>query len=266
MLDGLEKSETCFVTFGCVPFTNEITGWETFPNEPMFVHCSTKVLRILTDMRLDPTEIFVGASPVEARQHYENLRAGLFYNELTFDQAVYIKNENVKPVLLNGDARIVPVKRFLDHEFEREYFVKPSTDLKAFKGGLIQPGYTLRQFLYEDGMVDAHLESFIKNNEPIVIARPQEVKREYRFFVVHGEVITGSQYMFDGHVLYSDIVPAPVQFTANEYARLYQPASVFTMDLCTLANGEIKIVEYNCVNCSGVYHTDIAKFAKALRV
>ena len=45
---------------------------------------------------------------------------------------------------------------------------------------------------------------------------------------------------------------------AKEYVKLYNPADVFVMDLCDTPNG-IKIVEYNCWNCSGLYSVNISK-------
>jgi len=45
---------------------------------------------------------------------------------------------------------------------------------------------------------------------------------------------------------------------AEEYAKLYRPADIFVMDLAKTKEGT-KIVEYNCWNCSGLYHTNIEK-------
>lgn len=48
---------------------------------------------------------------------------------------------------------------------------------------------------------------------------------------------------------------------AKEYAKLYQPHEIFTMDLVETDNG-VKIVEYNCWNGSGLYHCDKIKLFK----
>src|SRR3990167_2606619 len=145
LMGALKDTCTSYSMFGCIPFTNEITGWQAFPDEDMFVHCSTKVLRILTDYTIPSTEIFVGADPVTAHRVRENMLAGVFYRVENFDQAVYSKL-SIREHLLNGDARIVKIKDWLYEEFPRDYFVKPTKDLKSFKGGVIDAGYTLSQF------------------------------------------------------------------------------------------------------------------------
>jgi hypothetical protein len=45
---------------------------------------------------------------------------------------------------------------------------------------------------------------------------------------------------------------------AIEFAQMYQPHSVFTMDLAETPAG-IRIVEYNCWNASRMYAADVAK-------
>ena len=52
---------------------------------------------------------------------------------------------------------------------------------------------------------------------------------------------------------------------AQEYALLYTPADIFTMDLARLNDGSIKIIEYNCFNCSGVYLCDLVDTYQAIK-
>lgn len=42
---------------------------------------------------------------------------------------------------------------------------------------------------------------------------------------------------------------------AKEYAKLYSPSEIFVMDLGTVGS-EIRIIEYNCWNASGLYETN----------
>ncbi len=42
-------------------------------------------------------------------------------------------------------------------------------------------------------------------------------------------------------------------------------ARAFTMDLATFKHGEdVKIVEYNCINCSGLYHSDVDQLIRSI--
>ena len=263
LLDALKFTCTSHSSFGCIPFTNEITGWQDFPDEQMFVHCSTKVLRILTDKSIPSTEIFAGADEATAERVRSNLLAGIFYDIHAFDQAVYGKLP-VRESLLNGDSRVVKIKDWLYEEFPRDYFVKPTKDLKSFKGGVISAGYSLWQFVNE-GLLDVSFMPAVEAGETMLIAPVKDIDREYRFFVVDGAVVTGSMYMFNGSVQYSSEIPAWVILAANRMALLYQPARAFTMDLATFKNGEdVKIVEYNCINCSGLYHSDVDQLIRSI--
>ncbi len=90
------------------------------------------------------------------------------------------------------------------------------------------------------------------------------IKRECRFFVVN-EVVTGSHYRINNVTICKVISPDDVIWSiANEYAKLYQPHDVFVMDIAETDDG-FKIVEYNCLNASGLYHSDVKKLFTALQ-
>lgn len=50
---------------------------------------------------------------------------------------------------------------------------------------------------------------------------------------------------------------------ARDMARIYCPAKAFVLDIC-LYQDEYKIVEINCINCSGFYDADMSKLIQAL--
>jgi hypothetical protein len=65
-------------------------------------------------------------------------------------------------------------------------------------------------------------------------------------------------YRKNNQLVLSPEIPKIVLDTADEYAKLYEPAEIYTMDLAETPNG-IKIVEYNCWNGSGLYKMDTKK-------
>ncbi len=254
-----------FVDFGVVPFTNEITGWENFRPTPGFIHCSTKVLRILTDDSLDPTTIFVGADAAKAKKLLWTMRTGLFYERQKFDQDLYRKSRilSSKQALLNHDARIMRMGDILYEEMPYDVFMKPTEDLKLFKGGIVEGGWSLFKHVTA-GLADS--EFFLKESEDkkVVVAQLKDITHEWRFFVVDKHVIACSQYMHHGRIKYNSHVPDFVQEAAERMCTYYAPAYAFTMDLCLTGEAEIKIVEYNCINCSGLYHADVTALAHRL--
>lgn len=184
------------------------------------------------------------------------LKKGVFYSLEKFDQFYY---SNLDLPLLNKDAFYLEAHSNLGTKFERDYFIKPSKDLKSLIPGIIKAGQTIEDFILNS----EHRVTIF--NEQLLFAPVQSILAEYRFFVVDNKVVTGSQYKIDDAVKYSSVVPEHVLNTAREYAQYYQPHDVFTMDLAIMQDQSIKIVEYNCWNGSGLYFCDKPKLFKAVQ-
>lgn len=254
-----------FVDFGVIPFTNEITGWENFRPTPGFIHCSTKALKILTDDSIDPTTIFVGADAAKAKKLLMTMRAGLFYERQRFDQDLYRRSRllNSRKALLNHDARYVRMGDILHEEMKYDVFIKPTEDLKLFKGGIVPAGYSLHRHV-TSGTVDAEFLDKAAEDKMVLIAQEKHISHEWRFFIVNHEPIAWSQYMTHGRIKYDSHVPDYVIDAAKKMCTWYKPAFAYTMDLCLTHDAEIKIVEYNAINCSGLYHADVNALAHRL--
>jgi hypothetical protein len=93
-------------------------------------------------------------------------------------------------------------------------------------------------------------------DETIVISDIKQIQEEYRFFIHKDKILASSRYMLNSEVNPSNIVPEFLTGCAKDYAKLYNPADIFVMDLAVTNEG-IKIVEYNCWNASGFYHCNI---------
>lgn len=258
LISALYECGISMHNFGCIPFTNEITGWQDLPDEEMFVHCSTKVLRILNDFEIPSEEIFVGATEAEAAKLRRNLTAGLFYDRAKFDLETQLMYASVRELMLNGDGEILKLRDANDRSFPVPMFVKPTEDLKLFQGTVLEPGETLLQWA-DTNTVDQRFYTELSSS--VVVAPPKNILAEWRFFVVDGKVVTYSQYRWRGVTSYNEHLPSWMHSICAELATVYQPARAFVMDLCLLDTLEVKIVEYNCLNCSGLYHADIQNLA-----
>lgn len=263
LIDALNAAGVPFYGVGVISFTNEVTIPEDLPDVPGFLHCSTKLLGILS-RDVPATEMFPQLESSKAEHMKGVLLASVSYDHNRFDQRYYRKSYLLEKekVLLNHDSHIIPIKKVMHEELPYDVFIKPTSDLKLFKGGVFEAGRTLYQQVCSSGMVDSN---FIDAKEDFVALAPlKEITREWRFLVVGKHVVTGSQYMKDGNIVYDEYIPPRVFEQAMTWATYYQPADMFTMDLCQLSNGELYIVEYNCINASGLYHCDIEKFARLL--
>jgi hypothetical protein len=219
--------------FGVIPFTTDITGLDA-PYTNFVVRGGTKVLSMITD---DPTLW---------------LKDGVFYDKDKFDQNQY---QSLGLPLLNADAEFFNLPDFPYLMFEQEMFVKPSSDLKAFTAGILEVGQSVQEF------IGAQMHQSNAFSEIILAAEAKTVIDEYRFFVLHDQVITGSQYRVNQQLRYTALTNSAehvsVLKVAQDYAKLYQPADVFTLDIGKTVDGAYSIIEYNCFNASGLYACDV---------
>lgn len=165
-----------------------------------------------------------------------------------------IYSQHYKEHLLNWDSKVFNLGEIQKYEGFR--FVRPCLDSKLFNGavyycddwdyiqeGLIREGYSL--------------------DTRIQMASVKQVYREVRLFIVNGKVITGSQYTFGGRYLPSTFIGDEILEFANKMIEIYQVAECFVMDIAETDIG-LKIVEVNCINCSGFYQSDVMKLIIAL--
>ena len=261
LIRGLEQSGGTWSDFGLIPFTPEMTNWENFPDaESYFVHCSTKGLRVLTEGKFKPTEIFVGADEAHAQNLLERCRRGIFNDEERFDMSVYIKD--LKRHMLNGHGDVMTVRELMDQSFKTPKFVKPGRDLKLFTGAVINENVKFSEYL-DTIQYDTHFSSSMDEN--VIVADPVEILAEWRFFVVKNSIAAASQYRKFGQLKWTRDIPTHIMEGAKKMVGLYKPARCFTMDLALTGNLDLRIVEYNCINCSGLYNADVGELAFELR-
>lgn len=239
--------------FGVIPFCNDITGLENALEKDFYYifHSSVKVLDIFEHCTsiLDLNNDLLPWQKEMAGELLKRLKLGIFHDKKAFDQSFY---GTMNLPLLNNDSEIKLCRDVLHQFYDEDLFIKPSSDTKAFDAGIIEAGKTIKEHIESQ----FHREDY--KNELILLSPLKEIDAEYRFFVVNNEVVSGSSYRINGQLKSSPNVPKNVWEKAVEYSKLYQPHDVFTLDLCEVGN-DIKIVEYNCFNCSGIYATEYEK-------
>ena len=182
-------------------------------------------------------------------EYLKELRNSVDYSITGFDQSIY---KDYGLPLLNNNAEYFLCSDILDRTFDKKMFLKPSKDLKAFNGGIIDTNISIKEHIESDYFKAGY------EKETIVLAPLIKIYSEYRFFIIEDKVITGSLYRRGDRVEYDSFVPEYIMSAAQEYAKLYKPADIFVMDLAETQEG-IKIIEYNCWNCSGLYHVNVQK-------
>lgn len=98
----------------------------------------------------------------------------------------------------------------------------------------------------------------------VAMSSPKTIFREYRFFVVDGELVTWSQYKLGNTVTWhlSDVDDDIKEF-AQKMVNIWQPARAFVIDIALTQEG-CKIVELNNINSAGFYGSNINRFIVAI--
>lgn len=143
------------------------------------------------------------------------------------------------------------------------FFVRPDYDLKEFEGHITSAD-ELKAWadrLYK--IIDD--SPSLTPSTPIIIAPEIDIAREWRTFIVDGEIAGMSRYRTYGKLDPVREDPIEVVNLVKEAVEIYQPADVFVMDVgVDLERGKYGIIEVNCFNSSEWYDVDIAAVISAI--
>ena len=169
--------------------------------------------------------------------------------------------ENYGAHLLNADAHTATLREIT--EVADSIFVRPVGDGKQFAGEVMTRAAFLEwraRVIALDG--DSTLTT-LTADDLVVTARPKQIHAEYRFYVVDGQVVTGSMYKRGDRVHYSARFDERVQAFAQARADQWQPNRAFCLDVADTPDG-LKVIEINAINSSGFYACDMGKFVHAI--
>lgn len=161
--------------------------------------------------------------------------------------------------LLNADAvtlRLADVDRPWDR-----FFIRPCEDSKAFSGQVIAwDGF--RE--WRDRGIERSADTSVMGPNTLVLCAPvQAVYTEARFFVVDGSIAASTTYRVGRNV----VADPDVSPQAEAFARLmvvrWTPARAFVLDVA-LADSGWRVVEINCINCSGFYGANVPRIVAAI--
>ena len=175
---------------------------------------------------------------------------GSMFNE-NHDFEVYSKYYGDK--LLNYDCIVQSLTDPKPESLPNLYFARPCKDTKLFTGQVFFKAETWEEM--KDGLLKNNTHRDVSNDR-IMFSKLREICFETRCWIVDGRVITMSEYRRGTKTIYKNSDDdLHLKERVQKLVDIYQPAKAFVMDVCeTLEEpGELKIVEINCINCSGFY-------------
>lgn len=187
---------------------------------------------------------------------------GSFLNE-NFDFKVWSKNWGKE--LFNYNSDICSFKEVSDcfREFDsNELFIRPVHDSKSINGKV----YSLFEYnelldrLYRGG---SGIYTSLTLDTEMVVALPDQIFQEFRFFILDGQILTASQYKQNNKAYQSVLIDKDVSEYCQKMVDKWQPARAFVIDIWRGYDG-LKIGEVNNFNSSGLYYCDVQKIVMGI--
>jgi len=216
---------------------------------------------IIPDISRENPVMVMGTYSMEKLCKEKNWFPGMFTNDnFTYEEW----SEKYKGFILNEDATVIEMGKIntLSYEDDKEFFTRPCEDGKEYAGEIA----TWKSFREWANRVLDMKEDFYKtitSNTKILLASVKKIYSEYRFFVVDGKVVTGSQYKIGSRVQYTEFIDKPIINFAQHMANIWSPALAFVIDIADTPDG-YKVIEINCMNSAGFYACDMLKLVHAI--
>lgn len=164
-----------------------------------------------------------------------------------------------KQHLLNSDSTVYTFGTNFNWSRDN-LFIRPCLDSKAFTGKVWDKTEWLT--FKEKALTIGH--SIVLTNDTLIqVAEPKEIYKEYRFWIINGEIITSSQYKLGNICIYDSFVDECATEFCKSMLDIHLIEKAFTMDICATPNG-YKIVECGSVSCAGFYECDMQKLIMSL--
>jgi hypothetical protein len=234
---ALDRVGSAYQVVKYVPFSGELFD-EFEPEDCVITYGSINLVRLVQDLKNWNPGSFCTWENYKCSRYYPK-----FYN-----------------VLLNAHCSWMPMSYLLHKQSEsglgRQVFLRPDDGEKTFTGGT----FSLADFDENFYFLGPAIESDIL----VLMARPREITREWRFFVSGEEVITGSLYREKGKLNHQLCESGEAFEFAQFIARVsYKPDPVFSVDVCE-SEGKLYLLELNCFSCAGFYASNLDKLVEAV--
>lgn len=166
--------------------------------------------------------------------------------------------------MLNADSRVICFNNLEKLPEDSLYFVRPVDDSKCFAGNVFT-GSVLNVWKDNVQALDKHGDNYgaLNGKTLLQLSSVKDIKEEYRFWIVEGNIAAYSLYKRNGKVFTSkDIDDKAISYT-KDMIRLWMPNDAFVIDIAKTSQG-FKIVEINTLNAAGFYEANLESLVDAL--
>lgn len=162
--------------------------------------------------------------------------------------------------MLNSDMIFAPIGKLKPKK--EPFFLRPAQDTKAFTSGLWSKDELIKFQESLSKLKDGEF-STVNLDTLAVCSSEKMIYAEYRYFIINGKIISSSKYKSHDRVTILPNVDGYIDSYVEKIIGIYQPEIAFCLDIAETPNG-LKVIEVNCINCSGLYALDTNKFIFAV--
>lgn len=213
----------------------------------------------IPNIEVDDLAVVIGTTTLMKYAH-QNWVPGTFFDPVNFRVSSWLNVYGSE--LLNSDGQVCQIKEVMDKtEGWDSFFIRPNDDLKNFSGVVVKR----ESFQNQINNISNNPQKFMFDTSlDVFISKPQHIQKEFRFFVVDKKVVSGCQYRLKTMILLDANIDQSVYDYAQQLVDKWQPADAFVMDIVLNSNDEYKLLEFNCINASGLYVCDAVKIVASI--
>lgn len=205
----------------------------------------------------------IGSTSMLAASQRYGWTPGVVFDPLTFRFEAWRDHWGAAN-LVNGDAHVCPFGN-AKALHDGSVFIRPCEDLKAFSGMVISADkledWQIR--VHEGEQSTTYDSGLLKLSTPVVVSQVRTITREWRTWVVGGDVVAWSQYARNGKRECNRYTPWDVRVFAQRLADYWCPADAFVLDVGEV-DGKLGLMEVNTLNSSGIYEGDMVAVYSAI--
>lgn len=183
----------------------------------------------------------------------QNLNCAMYY--------AHVPNE----WMLNEDFVMLPFQvikndpwRIFNLFGASKFFIRPNSGFKTF-AGMVVDAHDVHHQLSGSQQLTSVMPDTICLVAPVI-----ELKGEFRFLVVGGKVVDGSEYRWDGKLdIRLDYDMDCFRMADRMAQHSWQPDAIYTCDVALTDKGP-KIIELNSFSCAGLYAMNKRKVVDAV--
>jgi hypothetical protein len=163
-------------------------------------------------------------------------------------------------LMLNDDFYVIPYSEFVRRrlKYGQSVFIKPDSGMKEFTGKVIHYDN------FDDEINSMNQIEIVDSESLCVIATPKEIEAEFRYVIVDGKVVTGSEYRWDDVLdVRADTLPICDELAKHVAKMNWQADIAYILDIA-YSEKKAKIIELNAFSSSGLYAGNTYKIVEAV--